>query len=89
MKRVSNPEGTAFPGVEEVEQHFEAHPEDRTFAQANSRPAVLGTAEQVKQELLSMAEKFGADELMVVSITHDFDARCRSHELLAQIWDKH
>jgi hypothetical protein len=31
-------------------------------------------------------EQFGADELMAVTITYDFDARVRSYELLAEMY---
>jgi hypothetical protein len=34
--------------------------------------------------LLTLAAEYEADELMVVTITHDFKARLRSYELLAQ-----
>jgi len=35
---------------------------------------------------LSLAEQFQADEIMLVTITHDNEARRRSYELLANIW---
>ncbi len=38
----------------------------------------------VKGELLEMAESYGADEIVAVSICHDFKARLRSYELLAE-----
>jgi alkanesulfonate monooxygenase SsuD/methylene tetrahydromethanopterin reductase-like flavin-dependent oxidoreductase (luciferase family) len=46
----------------------------------------VGTPEQVRAKLLAMADEFGADEFVIVSITHDFAARKRSYELLADIW---
>ena len=53
---------------------------------ANRRPVIAGTPEQVKAQLETMAARFEADELVIVTITHDFQARCRSYELLAQVW---
>jgi alkanesulfonate monooxygenase SsuD/methylene tetrahydromethanopterin reductase-like flavin-dependent oxidoreductase (luciferase family) len=50
------------------------------------RAAVLGTPAQVKEQLLEVAERFDADELVIVTITYDFAARCRSYELLAEAW---
>jgi len=38
----------------------------------------------VKARLLAMAEEFGADELMILTITHDPAARARSYALLAE-----
>jgi hypothetical protein len=34
-----------------------------------------------------MAEDFNADEIMLVSITHDPKARRRSYELIANEWE--
>ena len=45
---------------------------------------VVGTAGQVKRRLLEIAERHGVDELLLVTITHDFEARLRSYELIAQ-----
>lgn len=88
LRRVAHPLGTPYPSVEEVERHFVERPEDRLYIQANRLPAVIGTPAGVRDQLLEMAQRFDVDELMVVSITHDFAVRCRSHELLAAIWDQ-
>jgi len=40
----------------------------------------------VKEKLLSLAQQFKADEIMLVTITHDPVARRRSYELLASVW---
>ena len=57
----------------------------RTLEENRVKRAV-GTPEQVKVKLLSLAEQFQADEIMLVTITHDNEARRRSYELLADIW---
>ena len=75
-----------FPSVEEAEQHTYTERE-QLLLDSHFRNALAGTPEQVKSGLREMAHDFGADELMVVSITYDFEARCRSHQLLAQIWN--
>ena len=49
------------------------HARDRT---------ITGTPEQVRERLLAMATRFEVDELVVVTITHEFAARKRSYELL-------
>ena len=48
------------------------------------RRAIIGDPEQVRAGLESVALQYGADELMVVTITHDHDARRRSYELIAE-----
>lgn len=48
--------------------------------------SLFGDPAQVKDRLDALARAFGPDELMVVTITHDFAARLRSYELLAQAY---
>jgi alkanesulfonate monooxygenase SsuD/methylene tetrahydromethanopterin reductase-like flavin-dependent oxidoreductase (luciferase family) len=48
------------------------------------RRAVLGSPETVKRGLEEVAAAYNADEVMVVTITHDHAARRRSYELIAE-----
>ncbi|HLW70833.1 MAG TPA: LLM class flavin-dependent oxidoreductase [Candidatus Binataceae bacterium] len=45
---------------------------------------VVGAPERVRDQLTLMADELRVDELMVVTIVHDHQARLRSYELLAQ-----
>ena len=65
----------------------EAHPytrEERLRIAVNRRRMVIGAPEQVKERLLDLAQQYGVDELVAVTICHDFAPRLRSYELLAQ-----
>ena len=44
----------------------------------------LGTGEQVRAGLEELAAQYGAEEVIVVTITHDPEARRRSYELIAE-----
>lgn len=44
---------------------------------------IAGDPKRVRDALLRVAEHYGVDELMLVTITHDFAARIRSYELIA------
>jgi luciferase family oxidoreductase group 1 len=46
---------------------------------------VYGNPELVAETLERIAKEAGVDELAVVTITHDHEARCRSYELLAGV----
>ncbi len=46
---------------------------------------VSGTPEQVKKELVDLSEQFGADELMITTMSDNATLRRRSFELLAEI----
>ncbi|HVB38820.1 MAG TPA: LLM class flavin-dependent oxidoreductase [Vicinamibacterales bacterium] len=51
------------------------------------RRAVIGSPSTVRRGLEAVAEEYGADELMVVTITYDHAARCRSYELIAEAFE--
>lgn len=74
---------SAVPSVEEAEAHRWTD-QELAIVQHTRRRTLAGTPEQVRDRLLELAAEYEADELMVVTITHDFKARLRSYELLAQ-----
>jgi luciferase family oxidoreductase group 1 len=48
------------------------------------RRGIIGTPEKVRAEVEELASEYGAEEVIVVTITHDHAARRRSYELLAE-----
>jgi alkanesulfonate monooxygenase SsuD/methylene tetrahydromethanopterin reductase-like flavin-dependent oxidoreductase (luciferase family) len=48
------------------------------------RRGIIGSPERIRAELEELAGEYGAEEAIIVTITHDHDARRRSYELLAQ-----
>jgi len=48
------------------------------------RRSVVGSPEKVRGEIEAVASEYGAEEVIVVTITHDHQARRRSYELIAQ-----
>ncbi len=48
------------------------------------RRAVIGDPGKVRAGLEEIAEQYGAQEIIVVTITHDHEARVRSYELIAE-----
>jgi alkanesulfonate monooxygenase SsuD/methylene tetrahydromethanopterin reductase-like flavin-dependent oxidoreductase (luciferase family) len=48
---------------------------------------VVGDPERARRELTVLADAFGVDELIVVTVCHDPGARLRSYELLAEAFD--
>jgi luciferase family oxidoreductase group 1 len=49
-----------------------------------TRRSVVGAPDTVRAGLEGVAREYGADEVMVVTITHDHGARRRSYELIAE-----
>jgi luciferase family oxidoreductase group 1 len=72
--------------IEEAEQ-FEFTDEELIFLQNHARHDAIGTPEQVKNKILALQKEYGADEIMVVTITHSFEDRKRSYTLLAEAFE--
>jgi luciferase family oxidoreductase group 1 len=72
-----------FPSVEEAEA-FPYTARDRAIIDHLRGRTTAGTPVEVRARLLGMAAEYGVDELVIVTITHDFKARVRSYELLAE-----
>jgi luciferase family oxidoreductase group 1 len=50
---------------------------------AGGRRAIVGTPAKVRQRIEELTVEYGAEEAMLVTITHSHDARRRSYELIA------
>jgi luciferase family oxidoreductase group 1 len=59
----------------------------RTPGLRSERRSVLGSPTTVRAELEDVVAKYGADEAIIVSITYDHQARRRSYELLADVFE--
>ena len=74
----------AVPPVEQALHFLESEGEPVV---GGSRRITAGTPEQVRAGLETIAQQYGADEVIVVTITFDHAARRRSYELLAEAFD--
>ena len=74
----------AVPPVEQALRFLASEGEEVV---GGSRRITAGTPEQVRAGLETIAQQYGADEVIVVTITHDHAARRRSYELLAEAFD--
>jgi luciferase family oxidoreductase group 1 len=59
-------------------------PEEEALRRANRARLFVGEPRQLRERLTTLAEKVGADELMIMSAVFDHGARLRSYELMAQ-----
>ncbi|WP_335871340.1 LLM class flavin-dependent oxidoreductase [Bacillus sp. 2205SS5-2] len=59
-------------------------PYERMRMEENRKRMVVGGPQKVKQQLLRIATEYETDEVMVVTITHDFQDKLTSFELLAK-----
>jgi luciferase family oxidoreductase group 1 len=63
-------------------------PSERELVRTWTGPLVRGDADEVSAELEALAERTGADELMITTMVHGQADRLRSYELLAQAWSQ-
>jgi luciferase family oxidoreductase group 1 len=70
------------PPPEKAARYLELHGEEGGGSPTEPR-RLTGTADKVRAEIEDTAEAYGAEEVIVVSITHDHGARRRGYELLA------
>jgi luciferase family oxidoreductase group 1 len=82
LLRLISGRGGPYPSVEEAEAYPYTERE-RAIVEANRRRTVAGSPEQAREALETLAREHEADELVIVTITHDPGARRRSYELLA------
>ena len=75
------------PPVETASQFLAAHPESAQEVNRRRR-ALIGSPDAVRAGLEAVAEEYGADEIMLVTITYDHAARRRSYQLLAETFSK-
>ncbi|OYD59828.1 LLM class flavin-dependent oxidoreductase [Fictibacillus aquaticus] len=78
--------GRSRDGIPSVEQAaaFPYTPYDREHIAHNRGRMVVGTPDSVKKQLEQLAAAYGTDEIIIVSIIHDFEAKLQSYKLIAE-----
>lgn len=72
-----------IPSVEEAQAY--PYTELQVALLAQDRPRVIvGAPDRARDRMLRLAQRFGVEELVVVTVCHDPKARLRSYELLAE-----
>ncbi|MBW4891660.1 LLM class flavin-dependent oxidoreductase [Mucilaginibacter sp. HMF5004] len=76
---------TGMPPYDEIKD-YPYTIQDRMRMDANSKRLIAGTPEQVKQQIIELAEDCDADEIMAAAITFAPEDKVRSFELLADVF---
>jgi luciferase family oxidoreductase group 1 len=58
--------------------------QDEGGARGTNRRGIVGTPDEVRRRIEELAGEYGADEVIVLTITYDHAARRRSYELIAE-----
>ena len=71
------------PSIEEVRNHDWTEKE-KALMETMHKKLIFGTPSQVKYRLLEIQEKYQADEIMLITITHKLEDRLNSFRLIAR-----
>lgn len=75
-----------MPSIEEA-MSYPYSAAERERVRHNRARTVVGGPETAKAELLALAERYGVDEIIVITNVYNFADRLRSYELLARAFD--
>ncbi|GAB3924203.1 LLM class flavin-dependent oxidoreductase [Larkinella terrae] len=62
-------------------------PAEEARIQHNRQRMIMGSSEEVKKQLLKMADQYEVDELMLVNVASEFEERLESYRLLAEVFE--
>lgn len=78
---------TQMPPPHEVAA-YEWTPLERELRQSWEGPVVKGDPGTVRRQLAALVDRYEVDELMLTTMVYDHADRCRSYELIADVWDQ-
>ncbi|WP_329310184.1 LLM class flavin-dependent oxidoreductase [Streptomyces sp. NBC_01262] len=76
-----------FPTPDEARAHTWTE-QDRALVEDRVDTQFVGSPQQVADQLETLRDATGADELIITTVTHDHADRVASYELLAQEWSR-
>jgi luciferase family oxidoreductase group 1 len=84
LRRIRTEQGIDLPQPTQAEAAAYRYSEREEARRRQNRDRIfVGRPDAVRERLLALQQRFGAEELMVISITGDYASRLRSYELLA------
>ena len=91
LMRLRREQGRTMGGVPSIEEALaeDLTEPERDYIQYQQSLSLEGSPARVREGLAQVAAQYETDELIVVTITHDYADRARSYELLAQEFAMH
>lgn len=78
--------GEGTPSVENAMNYrYSSYERERILE--NRKRMLVGSPETVKKHILHLSEEYQTEEFMIATIVHDFEAKIRSYELLAKVFE--
>ncbi|AOH55099.1 luciferase [Peribacillus muralis] len=78
--QIGQGEKKKVPSKEEVRKHEK----EKGLLEMDHKRMIIGTPSQVKQRLLDIRDKYQADEIMIMTITHKLEDKLNSYRLVAR-----
>lgn len=74
---------TKIPTIKEA-QNYSFSKEELEDLEKMKRKMVIGSPKEVKKKILHIQEQYDADEIMIITITHDEEAKFKSYRFIAE-----
>ena len=89
LMRLRRDQGRSFDGVPAPELALEGEfsQQELAYLAQQQERAIEGDPDTVKRGILELAERYETDEVIVLTITHDYEDRKRSYKLLSDAFD--
>ena len=78
--------GKIPPPVENMDAIWDER--EKALVASRTGGSIIGSKETIKRKLEEFLEKTKADELMINAMIYDHEARLRSYEIIAEIWQE-
>ncbi|PAV28631.1 LLM class flavin-dependent oxidoreductase [Virgibacillus profundi] len=84
--KVQQAKGEGKSGVPSIKEAkaFDYSNEEKSMVQDIKKNIIIGNPSEVKHQLEELQDKYQTDEFMIVTITHSYEARRKSYELIAR-----
>lgn len=89
LMRLRRDQGRSFDGVPapELATEGEFSQQELAYLAQQQENAIEGDPYVVKRKILELAERYNTEEVIILTITHDYEDRKRSYELLAEVFE--
>lgn len=82
---IANGERTMIPTYEDAHKRTLSY-QDKKIIEENKNRMIVGSMENVREELLALSDLYETDEIMVINNVYDFQDKLKTYQLLAKMF---
>ncbi len=86
LRRNQGAERKGVPSIDEA-NNTDYSAQERAFIAEQQQKAIEGDPDHVNERIEGLAAEYDVDEVIVLTITHDYADRIRSYELLSEAFE--